>query len=153
MRADRITREIQMLDRDLYCEKDGRGVHHIMRRGFTQDSYEMNNAVIRFILPMPRHITSLTNNWSVSGHGVDWGLEPIIKKLREIDGHNSKSIVNQLEKQMEHMDQDKKRDMKNKTEDFLYDFHGKFKSTFSDVNTSNMQKIDKRRIKDGNRKS
>ena len=39
--------------------------------------------------------------------------------------------------------------MSNKFEEMAYEAQPLFKKAFADVNTSNMEKIDKRRLKDG----
>jgi hypothetical protein len=149
MRENRITKEIKLLDHKLFCEKDRLGVFHVMREGFRHESYEFGEDVIRFLIPDPKHIVSLTHNWSISGEPVEWGLEPLIKKLREIDGWNEDAPVNHLREGMERDHESKARDRQNEAESFLKDFRKQFAKTFDDVNTSNMEKIDKRR-KHGN---
>ena len=154
-RAYRITKEIQTLDRDLYCEKDSRGVMHIMRKALRWQDVDMGEeSSMKAVVSHPQHIFSLTRNWQLSGEPCDWGLEPIVRRIREIDSQNAEAIIHKMEEMAEEADRSKKRDFKNKTEDFLREFRPQFARAFNDVNTANMDKTsDKRRLKDGNRKS
>jgi hypothetical protein len=94
----------------------------------------------------------LTHNWRPQGNPVEWGILPILARLKQSDLWK-RDIVSDIEKNEERIAKENDRDRQNKTEDFLYDFHAKFKKTFSDVNVSTMEKKDRRRLADKQIKS
>lgn len=57
---------------------------------------------------------SLTEDWTSRTSPVDWGLECISKKLREIDGWNPESIISNIEKHNAKIDASKNAHLKMK---------------------------------------
>lgn len=147
-RIERITREIQAYDRELYCDKGKEGMLCIYRKSKRAEHYQLEDGVwLTSVRPAPHLIFPLTDNWNVKGKPVDWGIVPILQRLKALDLWN-RDIVSDIE---EEYDKDKKesaRKQKNNTESFLYEFRSQFKKTFNDVRTANMDmKKDSRRIK------
>jgi hypothetical protein len=89
---------------------------------------------------------SLTRDWTANTENVDWGVEPIIQRLKDIDTWHSESVVNQLEKMHKLADESKERALQNKVEDFAHEWRPTFKKAFSDVNVSTMSKKELRKI-------
>lgn len=145
-RQDRITREIQKHDRDLFCRKDPRGVLQILRKNtITRSVWVDDKTVITYPVSAPSFIVALTDTWTAMGKPVEWGLEPIMRKLRAIDDwQNPESENNKMLAQNEKVDQSHDRDRYNKMEAFCYDWRSQFKKATSDINTSNLAKIEKR---------
>lgn len=90
---------------------------------------------------------ALTHNWQKAGTPVDWGLEPISARLREMDLHN-RDIASELIRGYEKDDSLRDKRRRSKDEDFLREFRPQFARAFNDVNTSGLRKIDKRRLRD-----
>lgn len=150
-----LTRELQSHDHDLFCKRDPEtGCRHVMRKHNVYRHLVMNDdAVLFYPVSCPQHVLSLTHNWSMNGEPVDWGLVPLMNKIRAIDTHYGSSEIDALPEMYEQAAVAKKRDFSNKTEAFLKEFRPQFAKTFGDVNTANMdKKIDPRRKKDGPRK-
>lgn len=102
----------------------------------------------------PYYVFSLTDNWTLTGKPVEWGSEPILARLKAMDLWNSGVGLEEVLEHNEQVDLSRERARKNNIESFLYEFRSQFSKTFSDVNTANMKKIDRRKeIENGYRKS
>jgi hypothetical protein len=144
-RVERITRELKNHDSQLYCDWGGAGRLCVYRKSTRWESYYLDeDAVLSVARPTPHFIFALTENWSLKGEPKDWGVEPILARLKAIDLWNrdlAEEIIQNTEKETESL----ARDRRNNTESFLLDFRKQFAKTFDDVNTSTLAKKDKRR--------
>jgi hypothetical protein len=144
-RVERISSAVQSHDWKLYCAKDIAGKLCIFRKSQRVETFYLDDTtVIHSVRPAPHFVMALTHNWKANGIPVDWGLEPILARVKSLDLWN-RDIVSDLEVQEEKHLESCERDRKNKTEDFLHEFRSDFKRTFSDVNTSTLDK--KKQIK------
>lgn len=144
----RLTGAVKRHDPKLFVKKGYRGVTLVLREHFVHHAYDVDGQTIFCLEPAPHYIMALTDTWSASGIPCEWGVEPILERLKMIDGWNKQSFVNQeMEKVNEKADQSKQRETFNKIEDAAYESHSVFKKTFADINTASMKKIDKRKIK------
>lgn len=147
-RARRITWELQKKDKDLFClENEAMGYLQILRKSYqTRTVFINEHDVVTYPVMVPQLVLALTHDWTVKGRPVDWGLEPITRKLISIDcWNNVEADALKLEEVSEKVDQRKLRNFNNETEAFLKDFRPQFQKTFNDVNTSNLERIDRRR--------
>lgn len=144
----RLTKEVRKHDPKLFVKKNHLGVMQVMRESYQQHPYYVDGSVIYALISAPHFIMGLTHNWTANGNPCEWGIEPIMRRLQEIDGWNDNSFVNsKLEDHNEKADLSAKREMNNKLEAAAYESHSTFKKTFADINTANMNKIDNRRKK------
>lgn len=147
-REERITRELQSYDRELYCGKNMEGKLCVFRKGKRDEVYHLDDDVILvYSRPAPHFCFALTHNWRPQGTSVDWGLEPIMKHVRECDLWK-RDIVTDLEKQEDEYIAELARNRQTTNEAFFSDFRSQFAKTFSDINTANMEKIDLRKKKE-----
>lgn len=127
-------------------------VLEVYRENYTPETYDISgitgepNCYLTGILPNHHYIMSLTDTWTVFGNPTFYGETYLLDRLGFIDTWKSDSMANQMEKHNEKIDQSSKRAFNNEVEAFTHDFRNDFKKTFSDVNTSSMEKIDKRKI-------
>lgn len=136
-RATNITKAVRSYKRELYCERDSDGRYHVYQKA----PYWPNP---------PRYVLSLTHNWNMRGKTVDWGIEPILAKIKAMDlcadgGHER---FREMLEQNEKFDASREREMKNTIESFVRDMRPQFARATNDVNTGSMAKLDKRRLKD-----
>lgn len=148
-RAERVTRTIKQHDRLLYCERGREGKLCVYRKSERVESYRLDDkSVLHFVRPAPHFIFALTHNWHLSGRDVDWGIEPIMARLKAIDLWNrdlAEEIIQDEEKRLDGL----ARDRKNTVESFLLDYRRQFAKAFDGVNTANMdKKKDSRRLGD-----
>lgn len=148
MRAQRITQELRRYDPFLFAKKED-GVIRIYRRTKRLEFYDVNGVPMGFLKEDPHFVFALTHNWKPQGIPVDWGLEPIMKKIRDNDLWNRDGLADELLASYEKQAASAERHRRNETEAFLGEFRPQFARTFNDVNTSTMAKTDLRRKYDG----
>jgi len=93
----------------------------------------------------PHFLFALTENWTVDARSVDWGIEPVLHRIKELDLWNNESLVDDLIKGYEKTEKAKEREFSNMTESFLHDYRKPFARATDGVNTSLLQKTDRRR--------
>lgn len=150
-RAHRITQELSKYDSALFARKE-QGMMKIFRRTQRIEWLEFEGDTVGFLKEDPYFVCALTHNWTVTGKPVDWGLEPISKKIRESDLWKRDSLADELIASYEKQAESNARHTRNETEAFLSDFRPQFARTFNDVNTAGMAKTDLRRKYDGHHK-
>ena len=142
-----ISDYVKKYDEKLFCRKSIEGKLCIFREGYYYDNFELENQdVLRVLRLTPHFVFALTDNWKKTGVSVDWGKDIIWERLHKVDLWN-RDVVKELEKQEDEHIESLDRKRRNQTEDFLHEFHGDFKETFKDVNTSafDMSKDPRRR--------
>lgn len=138
--SNRITKAVKRYDYLLFCKRNIEGKQCIYRQGKLLESYMLDDSKVLYnVKSTPNFIFALTHNWKESGYTVDWGIEPILARLKAIDLWK-RDLADECEKNEEKHIESLARERKNTTESFLYEFRDKFKKTFSDVNTANMNK-------------
>lgn len=144
-RAEVITRAVKQYDRELYCGRDKEGKLCIFRKSLRWEAYELEeNVVLRVARPAPHLVFPLTDNWKSQGMPVDWGVMPILDRLRAHDLHN-RDLVRELEKEYDKNKEQLARESHNQAEACASEMRNQFKKAFADVNTSSMAKIERKR--------
>lgn len=139
-RAKRITDAIQALDYELYAKDDGvairiyRKCKELRSEALTPDVQVLN------VVRNDHLVMSLTDTWGVKGKRVDWGIEPILARIKALDLWNSNNMATEFFAQEEQDAKSKERKLRNSTEDFLYDFKDQFAKATNDINTSGFSK-------------
>lgn len=138
----RMTRAVKTIDRTLYCKRNPMTEKvYVMKEAKKVKSYLMeDNSTLHVAYTDEYQVMALTHNWSVYGESVPWGEVPILERLREIDRHNKADLVRELELKEEKRRESERRHMRGEAEAFFSDYRREFMKSFSDVNTSNMDK-------------
>ncbi len=127
-----MTKHLRRFDSDLTCERiPNNGAYGVYQRTVSGK---------HLILPM-------TENWSWEGRPVDWGIEPVLFKLRF--GSPNRDVGDELISSYKKADEKRERDLHRNTADFLSEHRSTFAKATNDINTSSLEKIDSRRMKDG----
>ncbi len=145
-RIERITKELQKHDSFLYADWFRDECIGIYRRSkiYSEPQLLSEGSWIRMARPNPHFVFALTNNWTTTGYRVEWGLEPIMARIKAMDLWN-RDLASELVESYRKDEESTERDGRNNMESFLYEFRDQFAKTFKDVNTSNLKKTDKRR--------
>lgn len=148
-RVETLTRHVKQIDRDLFCMQSGPCVL-LCRKATVWEEFHMEGSRYLCSRSVPQVIFALTDTFTQRGNPIDLGIEPLIRRIKEIDGYGDfngvKNVVSDLEKHADY----RKKDLSSKFEEMAYETRPMFKKAFADVNTSNMDmKKDKRRIQDG----
>lgn len=144
-----INRELKFFDRKLYADKTADGKVQIFREGVQWDSIPFENSVLWYSRPQPYYILSLTHNWAQQGKPVEWGLEPLLMRLREIDDHRI-DVLGKIHEENEKRAQLARRSKHNEYKAAAADSRRDFARAVNDINTSTLNKVDSRRKKDAN---
>ncbi len=137
-KAKALTRYLKHYDGELFavCNKPPR-----------IDVYRQN----RDRLSPPHFIFSLTDDWTVSGSVVDWGVEPVLARLRAIDLWNSGMTADEVIDQHAKWKESKQKDFRNNVESFLGDFRRQFAKATDGINTSTLNKTYRKENSNGYR--
>lgn len=127
-RVQNITREVRMHDECLYAQETKPG---------RIDLYRKN----RNGMEPPHYLMSLTDNWQATGRPVDWGVEPILSRLRAMDLWRDDNFVERFVADSEKEDASRERARKNSVESFLYDFRSQFAKATNEINTSTLERV------------
>lgn len=144
-RVDSLTKEVRSYDRDLFCKEEA-GVILLCRKRTVWECHDFGfQDKLLYSRQVPEVIFALTDNFTQKGKPIDIGIEPLMNRIKSIDGWNdfndSKNVADDLIKAKETADKHKVSEINA----FAREWHPEFKKAFKDVNTSNLEKIDKRR--------
>lgn len=148
-REQTITKALRRYDDKLCAAKDDFGVISLYRNSTTYDIFDWEGQKLYVSRPFRHYIMSLTHNWNIRGNPVDWGLEPIMARIKAMDLWQNDRMAIDLEAEHEKVDKSKERDFSNTVESFLYDFRSQFAKATDGINTSTLAKLDKRRLENG----
>lgn len=126
--AYRLTQALKDHDSALLARKGDDGKIHVYRKGERQ----------------LHHVFSLTENWTTNSRPVEWGLEPIIQRLKAIDTWNH-DVASRVIGEEVKADLGRQTDRRNTYESFLLDFRKQFAKATNGINTGTLNKSDKRR--------
>ncbi len=147
-RKDRITSIIKRHDRLLYCDYLPQGGLAIFRQLYRYEPMEVDGNIIHYQVSSPHLVFALTHTWSVNGRSVDWGIEPIMQKLRMSDLWRSDDIISELTRDYDKGEQSRARHTRNQIESFVKDFRPQFAKATEGINTGTLDKKKDRRYKD-----
>lgn len=146
-RVSQINRAIREYDSKLYAQKGYQDRIDIFRETYEFETYEMDGWILRFAKPVPHRVFSLTDNWTPWGKPVEWGIEPIVQRIRSCDLWK-RDVGGEVIKQVEKKKESEERHLKNESEAFFSDNKSVFKKAFSDVNVSTLDMKKDRRYRD-----
>lgn len=129
----RLTRELKAYSRDLYAERSPNGAVQIYRKATRYESYEFDGKTLTVALPMPQLIVCLTDDWTMRGNPVEWGIEPVCWKIRSIDSHRDDSYFEKMVKQREEEEENKKRAKKNEFRAIAADMRKDFAKATNEI--------------------
>lgn len=145
-RETRIEQVLKQHDPKLFLNRNGFGELQVMRESFRMNSYDVDGVSLICVERQPYYIMSLTKDWTSKTDPVEWGLDPIIRRLQEIDGWNPLSLANTMEARNLKVDEAKERHMTNETEAFVKDWRSSFAKATKDISTNTLdKKLDSRR--------
>lgn len=143
-----ITRHLQEYDRELYCGEGMEGKLCVFRKSHRWESYDLDDgSVLTSLRPSPHYIFALTDNWRPNGTSVDWGIEPILAKVRAADVWK-RDVVGDIIRQEEEHEQKVDREFDSKAEDFFREIAPTFKKELNDYNVATVAKKDLRKLKE-----
>ena len=104
-------------------------------------------------LSPPHLIFSLTEDWTVQSKPIEWGIEPVIARLKAMDLWQNGVTLDTLIDEHEKAEESKRRAFRNDVESFLYDFRSSFKKATDGVNTALIKNSYRKENSHGNHQS
>lgn len=140
-RVRSINNELKSHDPKLYIGKHTSGTWCVFRESKRVETYfiEELGSNVDFILPAPYLVFALTDDWTMRGNPVEWGILPIMRKLKHSDLWH-RDVVGELLNAKEKYEEDQSKARISANETFMKEFRNDFKKTFADVNTATMDK-------------
>lgn len=152
-RLQRIQNEVKKYDKSLFVYENRFGIALIMRQADRLEASDYNQIEPEVASLHPQIIFALTDDWKATGHPVEWGLEPIMRRLRWMDLWNDPEILERVQKNNETCERDEERQKHNTIRAMVADMRTDLNKAFKDYNTRYMPDYDRRRMKDGSLKS
>jgi len=135
-------RRVDTLKRDKSGEFMSQTQMHVFRKSARYEVMSFEDGHILYSRPQGQFVFALTDNWVSKGDPRPWGIEPVMARLKALDLWNrGVDIFDEIEKEDEKDEESSKRDLKNNTESFLYDFASEFRKATGQINTSNLKNI------------
>lgn len=149
-----ISRLLKRYDSDLKVKSYLDGALALTRKRRTFEFYRDRSAgfALWFARDWDDLVLPITHTWTETGIPVDWGIEPILSKIQQLDGWRDDTDYDRFCKQRERAEADKKRAHKNEMKALAADCRKEFAAATNDINTSTIAKVEKRRIHDGYRR-
>lgn len=132
-RTKEVNRVVKGFDSELFAKREMNGAIHIYRwKPFSSTHYDL--------------VFALTDNWTVKGTPREWGLEVILARLRALDLWQEETALDRMHQGYADQEKADNRTLRNNVESFLKDFRRQFARATDGINTSTMEKVDRRRL-------
>lgn len=115
-RASRLTEVVRHYDRSLYVVKSGEMLQ-LWRREYPVDKLGIPTSS----RPEEHFILALTSDWTLKGTPVDWGIEPLMNRIKDMDAWRDDTYYEKMMDDREQEDKLKKRRFKNNMRALAYD--------------------------------
>lgn len=142
----RINQEIKKHDAKLFVFRDPvTDSRYICREPDRLEASDYNQYLSDGSELRTQFILGFTSDWTMRGSSVEWGIEPVMQRLLEMDSWRDDSMGDSLRKERERKKEDRARMRRNDIRATAADLRKEFAKATNDVNTSSLDKIDKRR--------
>lgn len=138
----RVNKAVTGYDRLLYAKRVN-GVVQIWRQPYRATV----TGISLMGRPEPEFIVALTHNWNLDGEPVEWGMEPILDQFRRMDSWQH-DVYGEICEKRERIERDSKRQEHNEIRARAADVRREFAKATNDINTSTVNKFDRRRLKE-----
>jgi hypothetical protein len=147
-----LTQHLKGHDKDLYAEQSLNGLVTVQRRSVHWQSVAWEKGVLHYSRPISQFVLALTDTWQLQGNPVDWGIEPVLSRIKELDAYRDDSMLDQMRKERERTEELKQKSFRSEIRARAYDLRKEFAQATNEINTSTLAKVDRRRTKDAYRK-
>jgi len=117
------------------------------------DTFEWNGVVYAYSKPVDQFIMSFTEDWQEGSKPVDWGVEPLLERIQEIDSWRDDTGYQRFCERRERNERIKKQTLRNELRARAADMRVDFAKATNDLNLSSVDMLDPRRKQDGYSKS
>lgn len=143
-----VSQLLKRYDSDLVPRRFMDGALGIMRKRRGYDFYRFaDRSVLWFARDWEELVLPCTDNWVETGTPVDWGIEPIFWQIQKLDGWRDDGDYDRFCEDREQRKRNRDRAFRNEIRARAADLRRDFARATNDINTSTVEKIDRRREK------
>jgi hypothetical protein len=84
-RVRTLTKYAKEYDGDLFFKRDSNGVIHLFRNKRRLKHFTYQTQAYSYTVDDEQHIFSLTIDWKPESRGVEWGIDPVMRKITAMD--------------------------------------------------------------------
>ena len=144
-REQRLNQIVKQYDPYLFIMRGSDEKLYLHRNVVRWDSYDVDGSVLHCSRLDPVMIMALTDTWTPQGKSVDWGIEPLLMRLKEIDSHRSHEIIDRINMAQELREESAQRKLANNTDSFAREIRTAVKQDFKDYNVSSIANNNRRK--------
>lgn len=144
------TRALKRYDGDLYAGRNLDGVACVFRKSMRYHKVcDWSGGTLLELKADKQFIFAITDNWSLSGRQIDWGIDQVVGHLKEIDALANAQLFEEMDEHNERVDKSKSRGLKNEMEAFWSHERRRFAKATDGILTHSLSKDEpKKRLKD-----
>lgn len=148
LKVSRLNKELKNYDYKLFAIRVQSGMIHVRRKAANvgDSDFDIDSGHSG---PPSYFVCALSDNWSQLGKAVDWGIEPVMDRIKTMDLWSSHHNLNDMRARRERDKRDQDRQLQNDFRAIAADMRKDFARSVNDINTSSLEKLDSRRVKDG----
>lgn len=135
-RVRALTKRLKAYDRDLYAKRIESGMVQVYRNSTRWEAFEWQGQTFHFSRPNPQFILPLTDDWKLTGTPVEWGIEPLMAAIRDLDNWRDDTRYDRYVEHRETAQKNNRREWKNNARALAYDMRKEFAEATNDINTS-----------------
>lgn len=143
-RTRRLNEVMKAYDSKLMVKRNSKGVINVYRERAIADSFQHERITYVYVKPVYDLIVSLTDNWSDDGRPVDWGVEPLLAKFRQMDSWRDDTGYAKFCESRERYERDQERMRKNEIRARAADLRKDFAKATNDI-VVKQESLDRRR--------
>lgn len=147
-RVRAITKEVSAYDRKLYAARNHKKQICIYRKSVRFLPFSFGEHTLLYSVDSPHLIFALTDTWNERGNSVDWGIEPIMARLRAYDLWNNPGFTEEYMKGLQKEEESKERALDNSIESYLLDYRRLFAKVGDEFNMASRKPLDPRKKKE-----
>jgi hypothetical protein len=140
-----LNRHLRRYDSDLYADQSMDGKINVYRKYKTYTAYQVEGKNLYVSTVLPQWVMSLTKDWSLNSYPVLWGIEPILNKLKSMDGWRDDGALDEVWRHNERVKANKEREQRNNIRAMAADVRRDFAKATNEINTSTMSKKSRRK--------
>lgn len=144
-RLKRLNQHIRAYDSDLYAHRTDQGMIQVMRKSVRWDAFEWDGLTVQYLKPQHQPVLPLTERWNYQSQPCEWGIEPILERLKFMDGWRDDTYWEEMKKNRESDKENRSRAQRNELRAAAADCRRDFAKAVNDINTSALEKVDSRR--------
>jgi hypothetical protein len=144
------TKALRSYDRDLFAGRTRDGLACVFRKAKRfVPVIEWEGGKLMTLMEDKQFIFALTDNWTARGKPVDWGIDFVLNRIKEIDAVANEQFFEKMEAENAKIDESKRRSLRNEMEGFWAHERRRFAKATDDILTHSLSKDEpKKRRKD-----